>query len=127
MIQLSHIYKDYGNDGVVTKVLHDVSFTIKKGEFVSIMGPSGSGKSTLMHIIGFLDRPTSGDYFFQNKNVSQFSDDELAVLRNEGVGFVFQAFNLLSRTTVYENVELPLIYDRNNYPPSVGSRFNLEP
>ncbi|MBI5755163.1 ABC transporter ATP-binding protein [Candidatus Peregrinibacteria bacterium] len=110
MMQLSHIFKDYSNDGVVTKVLHDVSFIIESGEFVSIMGPSGSGKSTLMHIIGFLDRPTSGDYFFQDANVAQFSDDALANLRNERIGFVFQAFHLLPNTTVFENVLLPLMY-----------------
>jgi len=94
----------------VTKVLHGLSFTISEGEFVSIMGPSGSGKSTLMHILGFLDRATYGHYKFNDRNVTSLSDDELASLRNEKIGFVFQSFNLLPRTTVLENVKLPLLY-----------------
>lgn len=94
----------------MTKVLHGLSFKIEAGEFVSIMGPSGSGKSTLMHLLGFLDRATSGEYIFDGQNVTNLSDDELAAYRNEKIGFVFQAFNLLPRTTVLENVKLPLIY-----------------
>ncbi len=110
LIQVKNLKKDYINEDVVTPVLHDVSFGIEAGEFVSIMGPSGSGKSTLMHILGFLDRPTSGTYLFEGKDTTGFSDEELAHIRNERVGFVFQSFNLLARTSVLENVKLPLIY-----------------
>jgi putative ABC transport system ATP-binding protein len=111
LISVKNLCKEYDNEGVITKALCGVSFDIRKGEFVAIMGPSGSGKSTLMQILGFLDRPTDGKYFFEGKDVEKFSDDELAFLRNQKVGFVFQSFNLLPRTTVFENVELPLLYD----------------
>jgi putative ABC transport system ATP-binding protein len=110
LIKVNNLKKDYVNEEVVTKVLQGVSFEIKEGEFVSIMGPSGSGKSTLMHIIGFLDRATEGEYEFEGRNVTEFSDDELATLRNKKVGFVFQTYNLLARTSVLENVKLPLVY-----------------
>lgn len=110
LIELKHVFKDYQNEEVVTKVLHDLNFKIEKGEFVAIMGPSGSGKSTLMHILGFLDKITSGEFIFDGKNVGDLSDDELAVMRGKSIGFVFQAFHLLPRTTVLENVMLPLIY-----------------
>lgn len=94
-----------------TRALDGVSFDIQSGEFVAIIGPSGSGKSTLMHMLGLLDRPTAGEYFFEGKNANKFSDNELAEIRNKKIGFVFQTFNLLPRTTVFENVELPLLYD----------------
>lgn len=110
LIEVKNLCKTYDNEGVKTQAVCNVSFSIKKGEFVAIMGPSGSGKSTLMQILGFLDKPTEGEYFFEGRNTSKFSDDELAKIRNEKVGFVFQSFNLLPRTSVFENVELPLIY-----------------
>lgn len=113
LINIEDLKKEYATDEVVTKVLHGLTFTIDKGEFVSIMGPSGSGKSTLMHILGFLDRATSGVFEFEGKNVMELSDDELARFRNEKIGFVFQAFNLLPRTTVLENVKLPLLYNQD--------------
>ncbi len=110
LISIKNIKKQYQSGEVITKVLHGLSFDIQAGEFVAIMGPSGSGKSTLMHILGFLDRPTSGKYFFKGRDTKNFTDNELAHLRNQEVGFVFQSFNLLPRTTVLENVKLPLIY-----------------
>lgn len=113
LITIKDLQKEYSTGEVVTKVLHGLSFTIEKGEFVSIMGPSGSGKSTLMHILGFLDRATSGTFEFEGKDVMALSGDELARFRNEQIGFVFQAFNLLPRTTVLENVKLPLLYSQD--------------
>jgi putative bacteriocin export ABC transporter (lactococcin 972 group) len=113
LIRTKNISKEYENGEATTKVLCNVSFDIDKGEFVSIMGPSGSGKSTLMHILGLLDRPTSGTYLFEGQDVSKFSDDELANFRNEKIGFVFQAFHLLPKTTILENVMLPLIYSKD--------------
>lgn len=110
MIKVSHISKVYKNDLVETVALSDVSFEIKAGEFVAIMGPSGSGKSTLMHILGALDLPTSGAYMLDGKDVGKLKDDELADIRNKKIGFVFQSFNLLPRTTALKNVALPMIY-----------------
>ncbi len=110
LIKVQNLFKEYTNGEVVTPVLHDLSFVIKSGEFVSIMGPSGSGKSTLMHILGFLDKLSQGKYFFNGKDVSKLSEDELAELRLSQVGFVFQQFNLLPKTTVLDNVKLPLLY-----------------
>ncbi len=114
LIKVTELSKTYESEGVQTRAVCNVSFEIKKGEFVSIMGPSGSGKSTLMHILGLLDRPSTGKYLLEGQNTSYLSDNELARLRNKKIGFIFQAFNLLPRTTVYENVELPLIYDRES-------------
>src|SRR3982750_1086658 len=100
MITISHISKIYKMEGMETIALDDVSFEIKKGEFVAIMGPSGSGKSTLMHLLGALDTPTSGTYIIDGENVEKLTDDELADIRNRKIGFIFQAFNLLPRTTI---------------------------
>jgi len=111
LIEAKDLCKEYVNEEVKTPVLHDLNFKIEEGEFVAIMGPSGSGKSTLMHILSFLDKISCGKYLFKNKDVSEFSDDQLAEMRSKEVGFIFQAFNLLPRTTVLENVMLPLIYN----------------
>lgn len=111
MITVRNITKTYDSGAESFQALKGVSFDIKDGEFVAIMGPSGSGKSTLMHILGALDTPTSGEYLLDNKDVSKLSDDELADIRRERIGFVFQSFNLLPRTTVLRNVMLPLIYE----------------
>mgnify|MGYP005609776359 CR=1 FL=1 len=110
LIEVKDLIKNYESGEVATQVLKGVSFSIKKGEFVAIMGPSGSGKSTLMHILGFLDTLTTGTYTFDGKDVSKLTDSELATMRNRKVGFVFQAFNLLARTSATENVMLPLLY-----------------
>jgi putative ABC transport system ATP-binding protein len=111
LIEVTGVEKTYP-DG--TKALRDISFTVKKGEFVAIMGPSGSGKSTLLHILGFLDRHTKGEYRFEGKTIDDYSEEQLAHVRNKRMGFVFQAFNLLARATVLENVTLPLLYSGIN-------------
>ncbi len=110
MIEVKNIKKTYVMGDNETQALRGVSFEIADGEFVAIMGPSGSGKSTLMHILGALDTPTSGTYKLDNKDVSKLSDDELATIRRDQIGFVFQSFNLLPRATVMRNVTVPLIY-----------------
>lgn len=110
LINIRNLKKEFKSGEVVTKVLHGLSFDIEKGEFVALMGPSGSGKSTLMHIMGLLDRATSGSYHLDGKDVTKLNDDNLAKFRNEKIGFVFQSFNLLPRTTVLDNVILPLTY-----------------
>jgi ABC-type lipoprotein export system ATPase subunit len=116
LIEVKDLKKEFHTGEVVTKILHGLSFGIEKGDFVAIMGPSGSGKSTLMHILGLLDRATSGSYHFDGDEVTTLDDNELAELRNRRIGFVFQAFNLLPRTSVLDNVVLPLTYsaDRRN-------------
>lgn len=111
LIQTENLTKIYGSGEAETRALDGVSFDIQNGEFLAIIGPSGSGKSTLMHMLGLLDRPTSGKYLFEDKDAGKFSDNELAEIRNKKIGFVFQTFNLLPRTNVFENVELPLLYD----------------
>jgi len=110
MIELRNIYKEIRTDGMVIKILRDITLTIQEGEFIAIIGPSGSGKTTLMNIIGFLDVVTKGAYIFKGKNISKLNEDELAMYRSTQVGFVFQAFNLLPKTTVFENVKMPLMY-----------------
>jgi len=111
MIKCSNIEKKYFSGDNELTVLNDINFSIEKGEFVAIMGPSGSGKSTLMNILGALDRPTSGEYLLNGEDVFSMSDEDLAKIRSEKIGFVFQSFNLLPRSTVLRNVILPLLYD----------------
>lgn len=111
LIETRNIWKTYEMGAAIVHALQDVSIKIEKGDYVAIMGPSGSGKSTLMNLIGCLDTPTQGEYYFNGKQVSQLDDDELAVIRNREIGFVFQTFNLMPRATALHNVELPLIYN----------------
>ncbi len=110
MIEVSNVTKTYQTGDLSFQALKGVSFSIADGEFVAIMGPSGSGKSTMMHILGALDTPTSGTYFLDGKDISTFSEDQLSDIRKDKIGFVFQSFNLLPRTTVLRNVALPLMY-----------------
>jgi putative ABC transport system ATP-binding protein len=110
LISMRDIWKTYQMGTEEVHALHGVSFDVNKGEYIAIIGPSGSGKSTLMNLIGCLDTPSKGDYWLNGKNVSEMDDDELARIRNQEVGFVFQTFNLLARATALHNVELPLIY-----------------
>ncbi|MGM0628853.1 MAG: ABC transporter ATP-binding protein [Patescibacteria group bacterium] len=110
LIEVKNLCKSFQTDEVITEVLHGMSFSVDKGDFVSIRGSSGSGKSTLLHILGFLSMPTSGHYFFQSKEFNEYSEEEVAKIRNREMGFVFQAFNLLGRSSVYDNVRLPLLY-----------------
>lgn len=116
LISFNNITKSYKTGDTVYQALKGISLTINKGEFVAIMGPSGSGKSTTMHIMGALDTPTSGEYFLDGVNISKYTDDQLAEIRNREIGFVFQSFNLLPRTTVIKNVERPMMFG-NSIPP----------
>ncbi|MFY9462364.1 MAG: ABC transporter ATP-binding protein [Candidatus Sungiibacteriota bacterium] len=110
LLEVQSLQKVYNNEGVETPALRGVSFSVEAGDFVAVMGSSGSGKSTLLHILGFLDRHTSGQYRFDGKSIDDYSKDEIARVRNKKMGFVFQSFNLLPRATVLENVKLPLLY-----------------
>ena len=131
LIEITDIKRDFilGNETVY--VLKGINLQINKGEYVALMGPSGSGKSTLMNLLGCLDTPTSGEYILNGKHVSQMSDDELAEIRNKEIGFVFQTFNLLPRTTALDNVALPMIYagysksERNARATEVLKQVNL--
>ena len=110
MIKVSHLIKIYKTGEVEIKAVNDVSFMITKGEFVAIMGPSGSGKSTIMHLLGVLDTATSGEYLLDGQKIADLGEDELAEIRNKKIGFVFQAYNLLPRTTALKNVMVPMMY-----------------
>jgi len=126
LIQVYNLTKSFVNGEIVTPVLNGLTFNIDKGDFIAIMGPSGSGKSTLMHILGLLDRPTDGKYYLEGKDITKLDDDELAGLRNRKIGFVFQSFNLLPRTTVLENVILPLTYAKHKEAPESRAKRILE-
>jgi putative ABC transport system ATP-binding protein len=110
MIELASVGKDYGSSSAPVTALHDVNLAIQRGEFVAVVGPSGSGKSTLLNLIGCLDQPTSGHLFFLGEDTSTLNDTKLSRIRNRSIGFVFQMFNLVPELTVYENIELPLVY-----------------
>jgi len=110
LIEVENVAKVFGEGESATHALRDVSFNIEQGEFVAIMGPSGSGKSTMLHVLGFLDKHTSGTYRFDGKTMDEYTKDEMAHIRNKKMGFIFQQFNLLPRTSVLENVKLPLLY-----------------
>jgi len=114
VLKLENVFKIYKMDGISVKALNGISLSVKKKEFISIVGPSGSGKSTLMHIIGCLDVPTSGKVILENQEISQLNERQLAKIRNKKIGFVFQQFNLLTRTSALENVALPLIYNNTD-------------
>lgn len=112
MIKIKNLNKVFRADQVETTALQDIHLSIEQGEFVAIMGPSGCGKSTLLNILGLLDIPTSGDYYFDNQNVARYSESALANIRKNKVGFIFQSFNLIDELTVYENIEIALIYNQ---------------
>ena len=131
VIEIQGLYKDYNTAAGVFPVLKDVNLTIDDGDYVAIMGPSGSGKSTFMNILGCLDRPTKGEYILDGHSVKSLSSNELAKLRNKTIGFVFQGFNLLARSTLVENVSLPLVYAedqkelRNNKPEMIRVKTSI--
>jgi putative ABC transport system ATP-binding protein len=122
VISVRNLVKTYTVGEVIVRALRGADLDVEAGEFVAVTGPSGSGKSTLMHILGCLDRPTSGNYFLDGKDVSRMSKDELAMVRNKKIGFVFQGFNLLSRTTALDNVELPLLYNGGTHKMKTAER-----
>jgi putative ABC transport system ATP-binding protein len=122
VISVRNLVKTYTVGEVTVRALRGADMDVEKGEFVAITGPSGSGKSTLMHILGCLDRPTSGQYILDGSDVSRMSKDELAIVRNRKIGFVFQGFNLLSRTTALDNVELPLLYNTGVHKMKAAER-----
>ncbi|MEJ2687012.1 MAG: ABC transporter ATP-binding protein, partial [Gammaproteobacteria bacterium] len=132
LIRIEHLYKDYITGAGPVHVLKGIDLTIERGEFVAIMGPSGSGKSTFMNIVGCLDTPTSGDYWLDGQNVATLNANRLAEVRNLAIGFVFQGFNLLARTSALENVELPLLYRgeslaaRHTAAPNALARVGLD-
>lgn len=110
LLDVRDLTKTYAEGDNQTRVLRNISFEVEKGEFVAIMGPSGSGKSTLLHVLGLLDEPTSGEYIFSGKDSKTFAEEDISKIRNKKLGFIFQSFNLLPKTTVLENVKLPLLY-----------------
>lgn len=129
MIKLNNVRKEYKlDDDVISVVLHKINLEIKRGEFSAIIGPSGSGKSTLMHIIGLLDKPSSGNVYINDRDISKLSDNQTSTLRNEFVGFVFQQFNLINKLTVLENILLPTIYaqKRLTYDPQEKALYLLK-
>ncbi len=131
MIKINNIEKYYSNGSLKTYVLRDISFNINEGEFISVMGPSGSGKSTLLHILGMLDVPTSGEYYFLDEPVHKLKEKKLAELHKTSIGFVFQQYHLIDELTVYENLETPLLYqkiktdERKGRLAEIIDRFNI--
>src|SRR3989344_7327668 len=124
LIEVKNLEKVYYDGSTLTRALEGISFSVNEGEFVAIMGPSGSGKSTLLHILGFLDRHTNGEYRFDGKTIDDYTGEEIAHIRNRKMGFIFQAFNLLARATVLENVKLPLLY--SDVPESLWDNMARE-
>ena len=123
IIELKNVNKTFKMGDEVIKAIDNINFTVKKGEFVSIIGPSGSGKSTLMNILGLLDTPDSGEYYLDGMLIQQLSDNKLAELRNKKIGFIFQNFNLLQKMTALENVQLPLVYEGINHKDSIKMSY----